>query len=660
MDLTELLGLHLDGKYRLEAIIGRGGMGAVFRATHLGTDRTVAVKVILPALHGREAFLARFRREARAAGRLRHPNIVDLTDFGLTELEGRSVAYLVMEHLTGCTLDEVLSEAKCLPLPWVVEVAAQLGSALAMAHARGIIHRDLKPQNIWLEPDRRGGINVKILDFGLAKLIDALEPETCIDAPDELVAQDPECTGISAHAVDPVRTEVGVLLGTPTYMSPEQVQGRSVDARSDLYSLAVILYQMLAGRTPFQGGSQEQLKARTQEDPKPLREWVPEIPQGVSELLAAALSRDPESRPQTAEAFTHALAAYAEGLGHSLGTVLGFLISEARIIACLVLRSFALPGLVCIFGLALCLGFRTEVGHFEQGSPWALLVDWSLLALAWGSLVWGASAMEGVTVPAFLGWTRRPGDRVQIDRLWALGRRQRWEVFWDRWPLLASIGIPLVALGYEMVRRRFIGFDGHPAPPTPEGMMLRMGLFVVIPMLAFAGWLHRRQGWMGALMVSAVAWVEDLSRHEIRGRIRVLTASPFSRWRQGRSWLLRLDVMVLAFAVLGQGTFLRIVTQDGGPTWRMWTAALLVLLLLALAMPLFAGLAAIHYLQSREMLRENLRPDLTRFDQAITPESRWERKIREAEFSRPGSRPRSGSAGSDLPTGHGLSAPGRS
>jgi serine/threonine protein kinase len=165
-----LSGELLDNKYQIEGFLGQGGMGAVYRATHLGTRRTVAIKVIHPQFSKNAEFVERFRREAEAAGRLRHPNVVDVTDFGFARTGSGEVAYLVMEYLDGCTLAEVLEEEKSLPSDWVVDVLEQTCSAVGEAHRLGIIHRDLKPENIWLEPNRRGGYTIKVLDFGLAKL----------------------------------------------------------------------------------------------------------------------------------------------------------------------------------------------------------------------------------------------------------------------------------------------------------------------------------------------------------------------------------------------------------------------------------------------------------------------------------------------------------
>ncbi len=170
MDVLDFVGQTLDGKYQIERELGRGGMGTVYLANHLGTERPVAIKIISPQYMQRAEFVERFRREARAAGRLRHPNVVNVTDFGFADTQEGQVAYLVMEYLDGCTLGEILDEEKNLPVGWTLDILDQVCSAVQEAHHQGIIHRDLKPDNIWLEPNQRGGYTVKVLDFGIAKL----------------------------------------------------------------------------------------------------------------------------------------------------------------------------------------------------------------------------------------------------------------------------------------------------------------------------------------------------------------------------------------------------------------------------------------------------------------------------------------------------------
>src|ERR1700754_2384374 len=170
--LEHYVGQTLDEKYHLEQLLGQGGMGAVYLATHLGTDRYVALKLIAPQFMRTDEFVERFKREARAAGRLRHPNVVDVTDFGFAQVKEGRVAYLVMEYLDGCTLGDILAEERNLPLEWVVDILEQVCSAVNEAHQLGIVHRDIKPDNIWLEPNRLGSYRVKVLDFGIAKLAD--------------------------------------------------------------------------------------------------------------------------------------------------------------------------------------------------------------------------------------------------------------------------------------------------------------------------------------------------------------------------------------------------------------------------------------------------------------------------------------------------------
>src|SRR5215813_9935110 len=191
--LDRYVGQVLDEKYELERLLGQGGMGAVYLATHLGTDRYVALKLIAPQFMRNEEFVQRFQREARAAGRLRHPNVVDVTDFGFAEAGGEPVAYLVMEYLDGCTLADVLKEEKRLPLEWVVDILEQVCSAVNEAHQQGIVHRDLKPENIWLEPNRLGSYRVKVLDFGIAKLSggDATENQSATEAAAPQVSNEP-------------------------------------------------------------------------------------------------------------------------------------------------------------------------------------------------------------------------------------------------------------------------------------------------------------------------------------------------------------------------------------------------------------------------------------------------------------------------------------
>lgn len=402
MNLESVVGQTLDDKYKIEKELGRGGMGTVYFATHVGTSRPVAVKIIAPEFMARREFVERFRREARAAGRLRHPNVVNVTDFGFSKTNTGEVAYLVMEYLDGCTLGEILEEENQLPLSWSIDILEQVCSAVHEAHEQGIIHRDLKPDNIWLEPNQRGGYTVKVLDFGIAKLEETgfanfdehtsvptsptqivnkhtladenqvstiadlknstiiseantiaqtvddqpisnkrtllSEAGTLIQSSDEVdlesgtailpKAENPSTKNIGTKLISArietdesapqylataELTRVGAVLGTPLYMSPEQCRGEKLSKHSDIYSLGVIAYQMLSGKTPFSGDYKAVMDSHSETDPPPLE--TKNIPKKVKQVIHTTLAKNPSERPMTAEAFANQLRANSEGIG---------------------------------------------------------------------------------------------------------------------------------------------------------------------------------------------------------------------------------------------------------------------------------------------------------------------------------------------------------
>lgn len=216
----------LEKRYRLDQLIGRGGMGAVYEARDLQLDRAVAVKILLGRDFGDLKALRRFHREARAAARLNHPNIISVYDFGPVEGEG---AYLVMERIYGITLRAVLERDRALAPAQAADLFAQLLDGIAAAHAEGVVHRDLKPGNVIAQQAGSPAFRVKILDFGLAKL----------DSADRLASG--------------TVTAPGAIMGTLGYMSPEQLLGGDVDHRADLFAIGVMLVEALTGRRPFQG-----------------------------------------------------------------------------------------------------------------------------------------------------------------------------------------------------------------------------------------------------------------------------------------------------------------------------------------------------------------------------------------------------------------------
>lgn len=289
--LDPLIGHTLDDKYRIEKRLGAGGMGTVYRARHLLIDRPVAVKVLNPRFVEDEAAQVRFRREARAAGRLQHTNAVGVTDFGRTS---DGYVYIVMELLEGHTLREVLAKEAPLDTARAVAVMLQTAAAVAAAHEAGIIHRDLKPANIFIVQNSEVPAVVKVLDFGIAKL-----------AAESLEDDDSKTL-----------TLVGVMIGTPRYMSPEQCDGVELTPAADVYSLGVILYEMLSGVVPFSGSTPLAIAMKhASVAPRRPSEFVTSIPPALEEVVLHALRKRPEDRPANAAEFRLELLATAERLG---------------------------------------------------------------------------------------------------------------------------------------------------------------------------------------------------------------------------------------------------------------------------------------------------------------------------------------------------------
>lgn len=285
------IGITLDDKYRLEERLGIGGMGTVYRARHLLIDRAVAVKVLNPRFVEDDAAQARFRREAKAAGRLQHTNAVGVTDFGQT---AEGYVYIVMELLEGQTLRDVLAKEAPLDAARAVALMLQTAAAVAAAHEAGIIHRDLKPANIFIVQNSEVPAVVKVLDFGIAKL-----------AAESLDDDDPKTL-----------TLVGAMIGTPRYMSPEQCDGVELTPAADVYSLGVILYEMLTGIVPFSGSTPLAIAMKhATEQPLPPHDYVASIPAALEEVVLHALEKRPEDRPANAAEFRLELLVTADRLG---------------------------------------------------------------------------------------------------------------------------------------------------------------------------------------------------------------------------------------------------------------------------------------------------------------------------------------------------------
>ncbi len=291
------IGVILDGKYRLDAKIGVGGFGSVYRATHLNLNRPVAVKVLHHNVHNTTPEnLERFRQEGVSACSVSHPNAVAVLDFSITQ-DGH--AYLVMELLDGRPLSDELQERYVLPLERCVEIIVPVCDVLTEAHASGIVHRDIKPDNIFLHRTRRGEI-VKVLDFGIAKL-----------------ACPPKEPG--RHNL----TATGILMGTPEYMSPERMRNKPYDGKADVYSLGIMMYQMLTGRLPFESPENDFVAVmwmQVNDPPPPLRSYNATIPVDVERVVLHALEKDPVNRPTAEELSRELLAAVGDTtFGYSSG-----------------------------------------------------------------------------------------------------------------------------------------------------------------------------------------------------------------------------------------------------------------------------------------------------------------------------------------------------
>lgn len=281
-DPHPLIGTVLRGTYEVRGVVDRGGMGIVFEAEHVRLRRKVAIKVLPTHLAQEQKALLRFQREAELVGLLQHPHIVQVVDYDTTE---RGEPYIVMEFLAGESLELRLAREPVLPLPFVVRIATQVASGLAAVHQALIVHRDLKPANIFLTALPTEDVHIKLLDFGIGKRLGGRQ----------------RLTGEND------------VMGTPDYMPPEQALGRTahVDQRGDQYSLAVIVYEMLAGRRPYLGDMTEILEQVIGGEAPPIEGLVRGLPDGVGLVLRRAMAKSPEQRFDTVVEFAEALAVAA-------------------------------------------------------------------------------------------------------------------------------------------------------------------------------------------------------------------------------------------------------------------------------------------------------------------------------------------------------------
>jgi serine/threonine protein kinase len=647
----QYLGEILDDKYRLEQLLGSGGMGAVYLATHLGTERYVALKLISPQFMRNREFVERFKREARAAGRLRHPNVVDVTDFGFARVKQGDVAYLVMEYLDGCTLGDVLAEEQRLPLDWVADILEQVCSAVHDAHQQGVVHRDLKPDNIWLEPNRLGSYRVKVLDFGIAKvgattmplpdddsnttIIDNVSAERAAEASTSILnanlenetllrpkgvdvgtllqnekltqpfvpGDHPEAEDdgtllfdsvthsagrhtqhVATEAQGPALTRVGAIMGTPLYMSPEQCSGGYVDTRSDIYSLGVIAYQMLAGEPPFAGNTAVVMRAHREETPADVRERSDKkIPKRVARVVMSALAKDPAERPQTAFALGSALRGESEGIGALYRRAFS-LYSEyfPKFIKLSFLAN--IPVIVTTFLLigVLIAGHQLAGGGMTQKIVLACARGlFGLLKIV--ALFIAGGVISGVTAVIITQLSAAPLRPVQLRVAFRL-LRNRWRPFLKTmlmvtWRILA--GIPLLFIPTVIVMVRYSLY-----PP--------------------------------------VVLIEGLEKKAAMRRARELAS---------RSW--RTIIIVTILQILIPSVFSGIVGAFVGASIKVNRNALSFRIfeqLLALnqifIMPLMSIVPALLYIKMRQLSGEPLSASLAQIEEGESERSEWQQRMR--------------------------------
>jgi len=566
-------------------------MGAVYRATHLGTKRTVAVKVIQPQLSAHDQFVARFRREAEAAGRLRHPNVVDVTDFGLAQTTDGPVAYLVMEYLDGCSLADIVSEEGALPTPWVIDILEQVCAAVETAHQAGIIHRDLKPDNIWLEPNGRGGYTVKVLDFGLVKLgeADHTAPQIPHTETETLFSETGEesATLIKSPATqDANLTAVGSVMGTPYYMSPEQCRGERLDARSDIYSLGVVAYRLLTGETPFKGSPQEVIELHKTAAAPPIREKNRKVPRKMARIAMSGLAKNPAERPQSAAGFASALRASWEGPTHLMRQAFALYSEHFP-----TFFKIALLGYAPFTLLALMYRFSDTFIDPQLWSPtrqMTFAVVWFLTMAV--SLLFAYFFVSAATVPVVVQLMIAPLRQVRMK--WILAALKR------RWRIFAVTSLLVLAL------------------------ILLGSVLLVIP------------GLIAAIVYGLYGPVVIMEEHGVRGTLR--RSRTLSRRALGTVLVIALVQFALPI-VIGKAAVTTDLTLQLNNDWSpkqfgfsfsMSGGSIFAQLLNVLVTPLTTIMASLLYLKTRKAGGESLRDASDQFEALDIPQSKWQARMK--------------------------------
>lgn len=412
--MSKLIGKVLDGKYRLTKLIGKGGMGSVYEAEHEVISRRVAVKMLNPEYADESDVAERFVREAKAASAIGHPNIIDIQDVG----EHEGATYIVMELLEGTSLSSLIKSKGRLEPAHVVSIARQVADGLEAAHSKGIVHRDLKADNVFLTYDPRLGEQVKILDFGISKVMEK-------DGTD--------------------LTQTGAVMGTPHYMAPEQVRGeKDVDARIDVWALGVMIYQMLTGMFPFPGSKTPEVLVRILTEPMAGLE-LPDLPDEMMEVVERALEKDRKTRFQSVAELRKALEPLEGSSPEMPPDAVKMGLDETVATPSAQRRETTQPAKVPLWKHILWYVIAIPIAWAGFGPPaqarnmqenWGLPEHWPL---------WGVIGTQVVIALAVTGGV------ILIHRFWSGGR-------WNRWlqgPLFVvfpSVGLLLVLYHYLTLR----------------------------------------------------------------------------------------------------------------------------------------------------------------------------------------------------------------
>jgi hypothetical protein len=488
-----------------------------------------------------------------------------------------------MEYLDGCTLAEIVAGEGALPIAWVIDILEQVCAAVEEAHRAGIIHRDLKPDNIWLEPNGRGGYTVKVLDFGLVKLAGTEEIGrgfTRINADLSEDVLEESATLIKAESL----TAIGSVMGTPYYMSPEQCRGESLDKRSDIYSLGVVAYRLLTGETPFVGSPHQVIELHKTAEPPPIREKNRKLPRKMARIVMTTLAKDPDERPQSAAGFAAALRASWEGPSHLLRQAFSLYSEHFPTffkIALIGYAPFTLLAVLNVFDVI-------DGSRLDQAQLVVLAVATFVTMVI--TLLFAYFFVSAATVPVVLQLTIAPLRAVQIKTA-VTALKRRWRVF----ALTSLLVLTLILLG---------------------------SVLFVIP------------GLIAALVFGLYAPVAIMEQHGVRGTLR--RSRILSRRALGTVLVITLVQFALPVLVWKAAVYTDFTLQfhdDWSPkqfgfNFSMSGPSALYQLLNVFVTPLTAIMASLLYLKARKAGGESLRDASEQFEALDIPRSKWQQRMK--------------------------------